>query len=106
MRIAQLLGREREFSANVSHQLRTPLTALRLRLEEIAPLDDPAAVAEEADRALSEADRLERTIADLLAVARGQRRRADRHGRADRARAPPRTEAGGRSYRRLGAGCG
>lgn len=72
VRIAQLLGREREFSANVSHQLRTPLTALQLRLEEIAQLDDPAAVAEQAERALEETERLERTIAELLAVARGR----------------------------------
>jgi signal transduction histidine kinase len=70
VRIAQLLGREREFSANVSHQLRTPLTALQLQLEELAQLDDPAAVAEQAGRALAEAERLERTIAELLAVAR------------------------------------
>src|SRR5690348_2844741 len=33
-RIAELVAREREFSSNVSHQLRTPLTALRLRIEE------------------------------------------------------------------------
>src|SRR5438270_406798 len=35
-RIAGMVAREREFSGNVSHQLRTPLTALRLRLEEVA----------------------------------------------------------------------
>jgi signal transduction histidine kinase len=72
VRIAQLLGREREFSANVSHQLRTPLTALRLRLEELSLLNDPRQVAEQAARALDEADRVERTIAELLAVARGR----------------------------------
>lgn len=58
-RIGGLVAREREFSGNVSHQLRTPLTALRLRLER-----------GEVEGALAEADRLERTIADLLAHAR------------------------------------
>jgi signal transduction histidine kinase len=70
VRIAELVGREREFSANVSHQLRTPLTALRLRLEEVARIDDPAARGRELSAALDEADRLEATIADLLAYAR------------------------------------
>jgi signal transduction histidine kinase len=72
VRIAQLLGREREFSANVSHQLRTPLTALQLRLEELAQLEDPAAVHEQAEHALAETERLERTIVELLAIARGR----------------------------------
>jgi signal transduction histidine kinase len=69
-RIGVLVAREREFSGNVSHQLRTPLTALRLRLEEAGHAADPAARAAELDAALAAADRLESTIADLLAHAR------------------------------------
>jgi signal transduction histidine kinase len=69
-RIAELVAREREFSSNVSHQLRTPLTAMRLRIEGAGVADDPAERAQEIDAALAEADRLERTIAELLAHAR------------------------------------
>src|SRR4051812_49114116 len=67
-RIAELVAREREFSTNVSHQLRTPLTALRLRLEQVqrGARHDNAAT----DAALAEADRLEATVADLLTHAR------------------------------------
>jgi signal transduction histidine kinase len=70
VQIAQLVGRQREFSANVSHQLRTPLTAMILRLDELATLDDPAAAHEELEATLRVADRLERTVTDLLALAR------------------------------------
>jgi signal transduction histidine kinase len=69
-RIAQLVGRQREFAANVSHQLRTPLTAMILRLDELATLEDPAAARDEIEATLRVADRLERTVADLLALAR------------------------------------
>jgi signal transduction histidine kinase len=69
-RIAELVAREREFSANVSHQLRTPLTALRLRLEGAGGTGDARARERELEAALSETDRLEATIADLLAHAR------------------------------------
>jgi signal transduction histidine kinase len=69
-RIAELVAREREFSANVSHQLRTPLTALRLRIEEAGAEDDAARRADELQAALAEADRLEDTIAHLLVHAR------------------------------------
>jgi len=69
-RIAELVAREREFSANVSHQLRTPLTALRLRIEEAGTQADPTGARGELDAALAEADRLETTIVDLLAHAR------------------------------------
>jgi signal transduction histidine kinase len=71
-RIARFVGREREFSSNVSHQLRTPLTALRLRLEEAQRDEDRAAVATELAAAVREADRLEATVADLLAYARAE----------------------------------
>jgi signal transduction histidine kinase len=69
-RIAELVAREREFSANVSHQLRTPLTALRLRIEEAGGEADPVGRRRELDAALAETDRLETTIGDLLAHAR------------------------------------
>jgi signal transduction histidine kinase len=72
-RIAELVAREREFSSNVSHQLRTPLTALRLRIEEAGEESDGAGRRRELDAALVEADRLETTIGDLLAHARRAR---------------------------------
>ena len=69
-RIAALVAREREFSSNISHQLRTPLTALRLRLEESRLAANADELVDELDSALTEADRLEAMIADLLAHAR------------------------------------
>jgi signal transduction histidine kinase len=68
-RIATLVQSEREFSANASHQLRSALTSLRLRLETLAAVDDPA-VAAEAVRALEQAERLSDTVAELLRLAR------------------------------------
>jgi signal transduction histidine kinase len=69
-RIAAMVRSEREFSANASHQLRTPLTAVRVRLESIVDAEDLAEVREDAVAALDQADRLEDTIKDLLALAR------------------------------------
>jgi signal transduction histidine kinase len=68
-RLAVVLDRERAFSSDASHQLRTPLTALRLRLEnEVLACGEaprPALVS-----ALEEIDRLQRTVEDLLRLAR------------------------------------
>ncbi|HWJ11318.1 MAG TPA: HAMP domain-containing sensor histidine kinase [Nocardioides sp.] len=73
-RLDELVRREREFAANASHQLRTPITALRLSLEDLAlwPETDPA-VAAELERGIGELDRLSAAIDELLALARGRR---------------------------------
>ena len=68
-RVEELLRAERSFSEHASHQLRTALTGLQLRLEELAGSDDPA-VREEAEAALVQSARLLSTIEELLALAR------------------------------------
>ncbi|SDQ87883.1 ATP-binding protein [Thermostaphylospora chromogena] len=73
-RISDLLNREREFATDASHQLRTPLTGLTMRLEEIvAAADQPAVVREEGEAAIVQAERLTKVIDELLAAARRQR---------------------------------
>ena len=68
-RIEELLRAERSFSEHASHQLRTALTGLQLRIEELAGNSDPA-VREEAEAALEQSARLTSTIEELLALAR------------------------------------
>ena len=65
-RINEALARERRFSADVSHQLRTPLTGIRLRLETARTTHDPNVI----DLALDDLQRLEQTVDHLLAFAR------------------------------------
>jgi signal transduction histidine kinase len=70
--IAALLSRERDLAGDISHQLRTRLTGLRLRLEELSLHSDPMVV-DEVQAALEQTDRLVTVVDDLLANARSQR---------------------------------
>jgi len=83
-RIGDLIAREREFSANASHQLRTPLAALRLELEAaLLAADEPPRP--ELTAGLAQVDRLDATIGTLLALARAPG--PSRQGTVDLARA-------------------
>lgn len=72
-RIARMLTAERRLAADASHQLRTPLTALSMRLEEITLTDDPDTVKEEASIALAQVERLTDVVERLLTNSRDPR---------------------------------
>jgi signal transduction histidine kinase len=70
-RIRRLLRVQQDFVADASHQLRTPLTGLRLRLESVAERfhgEDPNAI--EVEAALREIDRLSLIVDELLILSR------------------------------------
>nr|WP_206326909.1 ATP-binding protein [Streptomyces sp. S3(2020)] len=72
-RIARMLTAERRLAADASHQLRTPLTALSMRLEEITLTDDLDTVKEEATIALTQVERLTDVVERLLTNSRDPR---------------------------------
>ena len=69
-RMAGRLAAERQFAADASHQLRTPLTALSMRLEEIMAASDDPEIREEARISLEQVERLVNVVDDLLASSR------------------------------------
>ena len=76
-RIARLLEAQRKFVADASHQLRTPLTALRLRLEEARAESTERAAIDELDAAIAEVDRLSKTVEELLVLSGAGERRPE-----------------------------
>jgi signal transduction histidine kinase len=70
-RLEQLVGAQRAFIADASHQLRTPLAAMRLRLENLEA-DVHGAAAEDLEGALAEVSRLSRLVDGLLVLARAE----------------------------------
>jgi len=70
-RLESLVASQRSFVADASHQLRTPLTALQLRLENLSDTvepDEQSAV----EAAIKEIHRLSRLVDGLLAIARAE----------------------------------
>ncbi|KQX06925.1 MULTISPECIES: HAMP domain-containing sensor histidine kinase [unclassified Leifsonia] len=82
-RIDGLIDQQQAFAGDASHQLRSPLTALRLRLERARELavSDPSAAVERIEAAEAEVDRLDSLIEGLLVLSRAdavtQRSRVD-----------------------------
>ncbi len=76
-RLSEVLDRERAFTVDASHQLRTPTAALRLDLEAAALDPSRTTVDQVVTSALDHVDRLQETIETLLTL------RRDAHGTAD-----------------------
>ncbi|HXY92011.1 MAG TPA: sensor histidine kinase [Acidimicrobiia bacterium] len=70
-RLEQLVGGQRAFVADASHQLRTPLAALRLRLENLEA-DVTGHAADDLEGALAEVARLSQLVDGLLALTRAE----------------------------------
>ena len=66
-RVQRMVDAQRDFVADASHQLRTPLTGLRLRLEEAAATASGLRV-EQIEGALDEVDRLSGVVTELLVL--------------------------------------
>jgi signal transduction histidine kinase len=68
--LVHLLAAQKQFVADASHQLRTPLAAMRLRIEEAGEFGVSDEAQEELDAALREHTRISAIISDLLLLSR------------------------------------
>jgi signal transduction histidine kinase len=66
--LASNIVAQRDFLANASHQLRTPITGIKLRLEAIG--EEGGFAARQAEKVEAEVDRLSELVDDLLQLAR------------------------------------
>jgi len=73
-RVQRLLAAQRDFVADASHQLRTPLTGLRLRLDEARAVGVSNDAATELAAAAAEVDRFAKIIDELLVLSRAGER--------------------------------
>ncbi|GAA4112441.1 hypothetical protein GCM10022415_07210 [Knoellia locipacati] len=74
-RLDELVERERSLAVNASHELRTPIAALRLELEDLAMWPQtPPEVADELRGYIPELKRLSAAVTQYLDTARDQRR--------------------------------
>ncbi len=73
-RVQRLLDSQRAFVADASHQLRTPLTGLRLRIEEARAAGVSPSAAIELDAGAAEVDRLAQIVEELLVLSRAGER--------------------------------
>lgn len=72
LRLGTALDSQRKFIADAAHQLRTPLTAIKLHAEQAACAGDPARQAEAVNELRSSADRAVRLSNQLLSLARAE----------------------------------